>query len=281
MEVSQQTSLSESKEENTSDSGKGLQFPSTWTVPHYPYSTMHEPLITAVIPARNEATRLPDTLFRLGRVAGNLGVALEIIVVDDGCDDSTVAVALANGCTVAHNGRGSGITSAFRKGARYASGEFVMLCPADVANFDFLSDFVHRRNEADIFSVSKRHPRSKVIGYSKFRWRVSNTYDRLVHLLFNISKGCSDTHYVKLYRRSLLKRILPDATVNGPAGETELIVRSLRGGYSLIEVPGEIRHLQMDSKTSIWLIIRTGADLVLLWSLIRIGYPHRDSSPYA
>ncbi len=262
-------------------SNKGSRSVGAWLGPKYSLGTSQKPFLTAVIPARNEGSRLPDTLNRLGDIVAKLGASLEVIVVDDGSEDDTVEVALAHGCQVVHNGTGHGITSAFRKGTHHAKGEFVMLCPADVANFDFLRDVVMLRDGVDIFSVSKRHPKSTVVGYTKFRWIVSDTYHSLVRFLFNVSEGCSDTHYVKLYRRSLLARIATSSCIDGPAGETELIVRSLRKGYSLVEIPGEIHHLQMDSKTSIGLIFRTAMDLVLLWVLLGLDYPHLKPSNYA
>jgi rSAM/selenodomain-associated transferase 2 len=79
--------------------------------------------ISVVIPAVNEAAALPATLAALG------GEADEVLVVDGGSDDATVAVARAAGATVlaAPRGRGSQLAA----GGAAARGDVVLFCHAD------------------------------------------------------------------------------------------------------------------------------------------------------
>lgn len=62
----------------------------------------HVPQLAFVIPAWNEADYLPSTLAAIGAATGALDVGSEVVVVDDGSSDDTVAVALAAGARVLH-----------------------------------------------------------------------------------------------------------------------------------------------------------------------------------
>ena len=50
------------------------------------------PEVSIVIPAFNEALRLPATLDRVERHLATIGVPAEVIVVDDGSRDTTLQV---------------------------------------------------------------------------------------------------------------------------------------------------------------------------------------------
>jgi len=61
---------------------------------------MSLPDLSVVIPAYNEARRLPPTLERVRAYLGGGPLAHEIVVVDDGSRDSTADVARAHGAVV-------------------------------------------------------------------------------------------------------------------------------------------------------------------------------------
>ena len=56
---------------------------------------MSAPQLSVVIPAYNEAARLPATLAAIHAYLGSAGLSHEIVVVDDGSSDDTVARAEA------------------------------------------------------------------------------------------------------------------------------------------------------------------------------------------
>lgn len=83
--------------------------------------------ISVIIPAYNAAAWLPHTL---ASVHAQTLAPMEIIVVDNGSTDDTVAIATAAGVTLLHE-RQRGAAAARNAGLRAARGEWVALLDAD------------------------------------------------------------------------------------------------------------------------------------------------------
>ncbi len=81
--------------------------------------------ISVVIPTRNEAAELPETLRR----ALSLPEVLEIIVVDSGSTDATCDLARNAGCIVLQSEPSRG--GQLRKGSQNARGDIILLLHAD------------------------------------------------------------------------------------------------------------------------------------------------------
>jgi glycosyltransferase involved in cell wall biosynthesis len=220
--------------------------------------------LSVVIPAKNESLRLPRTIKMLTNSLNLLQISHQIIVVDDGSDDRTAAVAKINGTKVIRHSQNHGITAAFKTGAKFSTGSVIMLCPADICNFDFLEEAWQASKKFDVISVSKRHPRSIVIGYTPWRWSLSNGYQFLINLFFGNIGTCTDTHYIKFYRSSVLKPILEKTKCFGPIGETEIMLHARKAGATFFEVPAKIIHKNTNSKTSIKLVLQTIVQMLRL-----------------
>jgi glycosyltransferase involved in cell wall biosynthesis len=89
--------------------------------------------LSIVIPAYNEERRLPATLQQIRAYLADQPFAGEVIVVDDGSDDRTAAVAAScpevQVLRCEHRGKGFAV----RAGALAAGGAYVLLCDADLA----------------------------------------------------------------------------------------------------------------------------------------------------
>jgi glycosyltransferase involved in cell wall biosynthesis len=89
--------------------------------------------LSIVIPAYNEARRLPTTLAQIQAYLAAQPFTSEVLVVDDGSSDATVTVAegVAGVQVLRRDHRGKGF--AVRAGALTARGAYVLLCDADLA----------------------------------------------------------------------------------------------------------------------------------------------------
>src|SRR5512141_1626211 len=103
--------------------------------------------LSVVIPAQNEATRLPGTLAALSTAKLERVRLAEVIVVDDGSSDDTAHVARAFArlpCRVLSVRGRRGVGVAVRAGMIEARGDLVLLCDADgpvpFAFIDVLAD---------------------------------------------------------------------------------------------------------------------------------------------
>jgi len=207
---------------------------------------------------------LPKTLKKLLNKVKLLNISYEVIVVNDGSNDNTVKVAKIPGVKIINHSHNKGITAAFKTGAHFSHGQIVMLCPADIDNFDFLKDAIQASKKFDIISISKRHPKSIVIGFTRWRWLLSNSYQRIVNLFFGNLGICTDTHYIKFYRGRILRPILDKINHNGPVGETEIMLRAQDAGATFFELPAKIIHDNHNSKTSTIMILRVLCELLIL-----------------
>ena len=92
--------------------------------------------LSVVIPAYNEASRLGDTLSRVLAYLERRGRSFEVLVVDDGSADNTVAVAQEfshRGVWVLELARNRGKGAALRHGVVASSGAMVLLSDADLS----------------------------------------------------------------------------------------------------------------------------------------------------
>lgn len=87
-------------------------------------------MISVIIPTLNAAPHLPRTLQSL--VAGVTGgIVKEVIVVDGGSDDHTLAIAEAAGCAIVRAERGR--AKQLRAGAEAAKGKWLLFLHADTS----------------------------------------------------------------------------------------------------------------------------------------------------
>lgn len=92
---------------------------------------MPEPLVTVVIPARDEAGGLPGVLTGVKAALEAARIQYEIVVVDDGSSDGTGEAARAAGARVLRNPFALGNGAAVKAGIRAARGDVVALMDAD------------------------------------------------------------------------------------------------------------------------------------------------------
>jgi dolichyl-phosphate beta-glucosyltransferase len=130
--------------------------------------------LSIVIPAYNEASRLPRSLPKILAYLKKQPFTWEVIVVDDGSVDETSQVATSYGTDVRliRHPKNLGKGAAVRTGMLAARGEWRYLCDADLSTpIEELPKFQQHVHEADIIIGSRRAPGAQVEKSQAF-WKV-------------------------------------------------------------------------------------------------------------
>lgn len=211
--------------------------------------------LSLVIPAYNEARRIQQTLQTAIASLDDLNLASEIIVVDDGSSDETLAIAnaaaLANPSihvlSLVHRGK----ALAVRAGMLAARGDLILFSDADLAvPLRYIRDFVDASERgADIVIASREGALATRIGEPGYRHVMGRIFNRFVQLL--LLPGIEDSQCgFKLFRRSAAQQILnrirlygdSDTEVTGArvtAFDVEILVIARRLGFSIEVLPVE------------------------------------------
>jgi glycosyltransferase involved in cell wall biosynthesis len=222
------------------------------------------PVLSVVVPAWNEAENLPVCLRGLRETLGM--TPAEILVVDDGSSDWTLAVAkrLAaewpDGVRIVSHERNLGLGAALLTGFRESRGTYVMCCPADfLMTPDDWRPFASALGQADVL-VGCRIRRE---GYNALMRFNAWLYPRLVNGLFGLR--LKDVNWICLYRRDLVARVV--ITQRGIPMLTELLVRLRDLGASFHEVDCRMqpRRIGTPSAARVSVMWRTLRGLGELW----------------
>jgi len=221
-------------------------------------SAGHEPMakpvtLSIVIPAYNEAERLPATLRRItGFLAGRSHLLpAEIIVADDGSRDGTARV--ATGVAMPSNvelrvvtltkNRGKG--AAVRAGLAASRGERVLITDADLATPIEEIETLLLARAAGIAAGSRGMRRELIARKQPF------LRDHLGRLFNHILRGLSVTTLkdtqcgFKLIDGDLARVLAMQLRLDGFAFDVEMLARAERMGQRVVEVP--VRWFHQDS----------------------------------
>lgn len=220
--------------------------------------------LSVVVPAFNEEAVLVDVITQLRRSLDALQLGAEVIVVNDGSRDLTGAIAdqLANefpGVVACHQAN-QGIGGAFRTGMQRATGDYVMLWPADMpATTHDLAPYTEHFDRADVI-VGCRRTR---VGYTPLMRFNAWLYPKLVLWLFGLR--LRDVNWIHAYRRERLLGLR--LTQRGIPMLVEILVRLRDAGASFEEVDVEMkaRIRGVPSASRFAVMRRTLAGLFSFW----------------
>jgi glycosyltransferase involved in cell wall biosynthesis len=224
--------------------------------------------LSVILPAYNEEALLDGCVRQLHAALAALQVPAEIIIVNDGSRDRTAEIAdkltqdLA-GVTVCHQAN-QGIGGAFRTGVRSATGEYLILWPADMpAEPADLAPYTAQFARADVI-VGVRQARP---GYNPLMRFNAWLYPKLVASLFGLR--LRDVNWIHAYRRLLFARIT--LTQRGIPMLVEALVRLRDAGATFVEVDVAMKARLggVPSAARLKIMWRTLTGLLSFWILWR------------
>jgi dolichyl-phosphate beta-glucosyltransferase len=196
--------------------------------------------LSIVIPAYNEATRLGPTLERILAYLAGQPLAGEILVVDDGSTDGTVAVAesfAARGVVLHRQDRNRGKGAAVRSGVLASRGTQVLLVDADLSTpIEDVERLRPHLAEAQVVLGSRSVPGANVTQHQPFyRELMGRTFNLLIRI-FGV-RGFHDTQCgFKLLDGEVARALFPVLLVERFAYDVELVWLAQRQGYRVVEV---------------------------------------------
>lgn len=199
--------------------------------------------ISIVIPAYNEAMRLPRTLETISDYAASgRATILEVIVVDDGSRDTTAEVAWRTRGSVpvrcvsyrVNSGKGYAV----RRGVLEAKGELVLISDADLSTpIEEVENLLAALDEADIAIGSRAIDRSLVkVAQPWHRDRMGRIFNWLIRGITGVPFHDTQCGF-KLLPAVEARELFALAIIDGFAWDVELIVLASRWDLKIREVP--------------------------------------------
>jgi dolichyl-phosphate beta-glucosyltransferase len=199
------------------------------------------PALSVVIPAYNEALRLPASLVRVKEHLVRLGVDHEIVVVDDGSTDATSAVARAagEGVRVLRHEPNRGKGYAVRRGMLAATGARRLLTDADLSTpIEELAKLEAALDGGcDVAIGSRAIAGARIeVHQPAYREVMGRLFNRLVRLL--LLPGLHDTQCgFKLFSARAAEAAFADAALDGFSFDVEALYLARQRGLRIAEVP--------------------------------------------
>ena len=239
-----------------------------------------------VIPAFNEEGTIAGTLRDLGGYLDRLGLDWELIVVDDGSADSTVAIveqAAAGNRRIrlVRGGRG-GKGKAIQRGMLEARGTWRFMADADLAmppdNLDRFLDAVASPPAPHIVIGSREAPGSLRVGEHWLRHLIGRVFNAHVRLF--ALPGIMDTQCgFKLFSAEAAEALFPRLTISGFAFDVEVLVMARRAGFDMRET-GIVWRGRADSRVAVSRGAAAFGDVLRVrWNALTGRYGPRTSRP--
>jgi len=230
--------------------------------------------LSVVIPALNEADRLPPTLDRIGAYldAHPDWQPAEIIVVDDGSSDGTAAAAacatLPHGIAVrvAEHPNNLGKGAAVRTGFQLAVGRWVLLTDADLsAPIDELPVLARAASRGSV-AVGSRAIERQLVETPQPRHRdvMGRTFNLMLRTL-RLTRIRDTQCGFKLFPGELARALSAVQCLDGFAFDVELLLLADSWGFELNEVGVRWNHVEASRVMAVRHSGEMFADTLRLW----------------
>ena len=237
--------------------------------------------LTFFFPAYNDAGTIGSLVLRAVQVAGTLTSDFEVLVINDGSEDATGAIAEELARTypqvkVIHHARNRGYGGALRTGFAAASKELIAYTDGD-GQYDaaeLATLWTRLAPEVDIvtgYKISRADPLHRIV--------IGRVYHHIVKLMFGLRVRDVDCDF-RLIRREVFARV--GLEHNSGVICLELMRKVQDAGFRIVEVP--VHHYHRAHGRSQFFnfrrVFRTGLDVLRLWVqlVVRRRAPHATPS---
>jgi glycosyltransferase involved in cell wall biosynthesis len=201
--------------------------------------------LSFVVPAYNEEKFIEDTLGTIDEVVKNKKLLYEIVVVDDGSEDKTLAKATTyarrNGHVKVLSYPGNvGKGHAVKTGFMQTNGDVVVFADSDMEiDLRTILSYIDALKHGDIVIASKWHPDS-MVEMPLFRKVMSHGFHVLVQLFTGVQ--LRDTQAgLKAMKKSAFVNIFSRLAVKRYAFDVELLAVADLYGLRIVEMPTQLK----------------------------------------
>ena len=202
--------------------------------------------ISIVIPAYNEAKRLPQTLAALATYQTEQQINMELIIVVEPSEDKTLEIALnwaANQplVKVIANPVQQGKGFAVKTGMLKAEGDIIFFMDADLSVplhfIGVFTDFFAANKELMIGIGSRQHPGSFIeLHQSYLRRNMGRIFNVAVQALSGLNIKDTQCGF-KAFRRAVVAPLFQAQFTHGFAFDVEILHRAQSSGFRIMEMP--------------------------------------------
>ncbi|MFL5885554.1 MAG: glycosyltransferase family 2 protein [Thermoleophilaceae bacterium] len=206
------------------------------------------PLVSVVIPCLNEAENIEACVRGAAEALRSAELQGEVLVVDNGSEDGSAALAEGAGARVVHEDR-RGYGSAYLAGLAAARGDYIVMADADLTyDFGEIPHFVQELADGAELVVGDRmdniHPGAMPWLH---RYVGNPILTGVLNLFFRT--GVNDAHCgMRAVRREVLPRL--DLRTTGMEFASEMVIRAAKENLEIRQFPIEYHPRGGESKLS-------------------------------
>jgi len=204
------------------------------------------PYLSLIIPAYNEAHRLPESLRELIRFCQTLNYDYEVLLVVEKSSDSTLELARHGTAgqekfrvidNRVHRGKGYAV----RSGMIHARGAFRFYMDADLSTpleeIPAFLDYFNSHPEIDVLIGNRQHPNSDIIKSQNWlREKMGQSFNAILRRMVPVTVADTQCGF-KAFRKEAAQAIFSRQTIVGFAFDVEILLLAKHLGYQIADLP--------------------------------------------